>query len=170
RRGHRRSGRAESAEQQRKLTARRVRCRSNDGRGALRSNPMQRLSCCATLLVVLVGGALVNQAAAQDRDTAGPAPAPQSVPPAVSQNPSLPPLQLSPERDAAAEALHLRQVQAPSASRQSDDAQDRRHVSGVLAPRSSRHVSAAHRAALCSDVRKEDYGFLCLSCTTRSAW
>ena len=32
---------------------------------------MQRLSCCATLLVVLVGGALVNQAAAQDRDTAG---------------------------------------------------------------------------------------------------
>jgi hypothetical protein len=57
---------------------------------------MRPLSSYATLLVVLVGGALTNQAAAQNRDTAGPGAVPQSVPPAVSQNPSLPPLQLSP--------------------------------------------------------------------------
>jgi hypothetical protein len=57
---------------------------------------MRRLSCCATLLVVLAGGALINQAAAQNRDTAGPGAVPQSGRPAVSQNPSLPPLQLSP--------------------------------------------------------------------------
>jgi len=57
---------------------------------------MRRLSCCATLLVLLVGGALVNQATAQTGDTAGPGAVPQSGRPAVSQNASLPPLQLSP--------------------------------------------------------------------------
>jgi hypothetical protein len=61
---------------------------------------MRPLSCYATLLVVLVGGALVNQAAAQNQDAAGPGAVPQSVPPAVSQNPSLPPLQLSPAQRA----------------------------------------------------------------------
>ena len=61
---------------------------------------MRPHSCYATLLVVLVGGVLINQAAAQNRDTAGPGAVPQSVSPAVSQNPSLPPLQLSPAQRA----------------------------------------------------------------------
>src|SRR5262249_53154679 len=36
--------------------------------------------------------------------------------------------------NAAAQALYLHQIQAAGADRESDDAQDRRHVSGVLAP------------------------------------
>jgi hypothetical protein len=139
-----------------------------------------------------MGGALVNQAAAQNRDTAGPGAVSQTGRPAVSQNPSLPPLQLSPAQRAKIQqavssedtevsfalksaksaqnfqpsvgakvpgAVKLHPLPRPlvnemeplkrytyvkfkhsSASRQSDDAQDRRHVSGVLAP------SATHPA------------------------
>src|SRR5262249_22916990 len=59
-----------------------------------------RLFACCALLVFLMGGAFINQAAAQNRDTAGPGAVPQSGRPAVSQNPSLPPLALSPAQRA----------------------------------------------------------------------
>ena len=96
---------------------------------------MQRLSCCATLLVVLVGGALVNQAAAQDRDTAGPGAVPQSVPPAVSQNPSLPPLQLSPaQRTKIQQAVSSKDTEVSFALKSAKSAQNFQPSVGAKVP------------------------------------
>jgi hypothetical protein len=61
--------------------------------GTLKEQRMQPISCCAALLAV-VAVIVITRADAQDRGGAGAIP--QNIPPAVAQNPSVPPLALSP--------------------------------------------------------------------------
>jgi len=61
--------------------------------GTLKEQRMQPVSCCAALLAV-VAVIAIARADAQDRGGAGAIP--QNIPPAIAQNPSVPPLALSP--------------------------------------------------------------------------
>jgi hypothetical protein len=82
-----------------------------------------------------VGGALVNQAAAQNRDTAGPGAVPQSGRPAVSQKPSLPPLQLSPgQRTKIQQAVSSKDTEVSFALKSAKGAQNFQPSVGAKVP------------------------------------